>query len=170
MYLRGQPPQVQPPTPILYIPTNTPTHPKATIYEGLRIHPPLHNLLTKVVPPQGDTLDGKFVPGGTKIAANKWSLLRDKAVFGEDVDIFRPERFLADRRFADAKDSEMGTNSQKITEMERHVELAFGYGRYACAGKTIAMMELFKFFFEVGFNSLCNWSVWVRFHANWVGV
>ena len=64
----------------------------------------------------------------------------------------------------------MGANSQKITEMERHVELAFGYGRYACAGKTIAMMELFKFFFEVGFNSLCNWSGWVRFHANWVVV
>ncbi|KAK5651157.1 hypothetical protein OQA88_13204 [Cercophora sp. LCS_1] len=109
---------------------------KAVIYEGLRIHPPNHILASKLVPPEGDTLDGKLVPGGTKIAWNVWSLLRRKDVFGQDASVFRPERWL-----------EAGADIR--IEMERHVELIFGYGRYGCAGKTIALLELNKVFFEL---------------------
>ena len=80
--------------------------------------------------------DGKFVPGGTKIAWNVWSLLRRKEMFGEDASVFRPERWLE-------------ASTDKRIEMERHVELIFGYGRYMCAGKIIAFLELNKIFFEV---------------------
>lgn len=110
---------------------------QAVIYEGLRIHPPNHILASKVVPPEGDTLDGKFVPGGTKIAWNVWSLLHRKDMFGQDAGVFRPERWLE-------------ASTDRRIDMERHVELVFGYGRYMCAGKTIALMELNKVFFEVG--------------------
>ncbi len=34
-------------------------------------------------------------------------------------------------------------------EMERAAELTFGAGRYTCAGKTIAFLELNKIFAEV---------------------
>lgn len=40
---------------------------QAIIKEGLRILPPVSGLMDKEVPPEGDTIDGYFVPGGTKI-------------------------------------------------------------------------------------------------------
>lgn len=102
----------------------------------MRVCPPNHILLSKLVPSEGDTLHGKFVPGGTKIAWNLHSLLRHKPTFGDDAYLFRPERWL-----------EAGPDRK--LEMERHVELLFGYGRYMCAGKTVAFFELNKAYFEV---------------------
>jgi cytochrome P450 len=48
---------------------------QAVIKEGLRIFPPATELASKVVPPDGDTINGVFVPGGTKIGQNLWALL-----------------------------------------------------------------------------------------------
>jgi cytochrome P450 len=92
--------------------------------------------LSKLVPPEGDTVKGQFVPGGTKIAWNVWSLLRHKPTFGEDAYLFRPERWLE-------------ADPDRRAEMERNAELLFGYGRYMCAGKAIAFLELSKIYFEV---------------------
>jgi len=111
----------------------------AVIYEGIRIHPPNFSLLNKRVPPEGDTIDGKFVPGETEIAQNLWSILRREGIFGKDVDVFRPERYL-----------EAGDAAKK-SEMERTTELQFGYGRWICPGKHIAFLEITKVIFEVRF-------------------
>ncbi|KAL7622501.1 hypothetical protein AAE478_008008 [Parahypoxylon ruwenzoriense] len=67
---------------------------------------------------------------------NFFSLLRSKAVFGEDADIFRPERFLE-------------IDERARAELQRHVELAFSYGRWVYAGKPIALMELNGVYFEL---------------------
>lgn len=40
---------------------------QACIKEGMRWQPPAPTLLSRQVPPQGDTVNGFFVPGGTKI-------------------------------------------------------------------------------------------------------
>jgi len=110
---------------------------QAVIYEGCRIHPPNQILILKEVPPEGDTLLGRYaVPGGTKIGVNVLGMMRDERVFGADADVFRPERWL-------------GLDPNRRLEMERHAELIFGHGRYMCAGKTVAFMELNKIFFEV---------------------
>ena len=90
----------------------------------------------KVVPPQGETVQETFLPGGTVIAMNVPAILRSKDIFGPDVDVFRPERWLEASR-------------EDRVEMEREVEMMFGSGRWMCAGKPIAFMELFKTFFEV---------------------
>lgn len=103
----------------------------------MRYHPPAFSLLPKVVPPAGDTLGGKFVPGGTKIAINPWGMMRNTSTFGEDVYVFRPERWRE-------------ATPDKRVEMERTVEQIFGMGRYMCAGKTVAFIELNKVFVEVG--------------------
>lgn len=59
-----------------------------------------------------------------------------KDVFGEDADIFRPERFLE-------------CSKEKKIDMERTVEMAFGSGKYQCAGKVMAFVEIYKVVFEV---------------------
>ncbi|OTA54160.1 cytochrome P450 [Hypoxylon sp. EC38] len=106
------------------------------VYEGLRIRPVATSPLPKVVPRGGDTINGKFIPEGTAIGMNLAPLLRSKAVFGEDADVFRPERYLE-------------VDEKTRIEMQRHIEMTFGYGRWMCAGKPIAMMELNKIFFEL---------------------
>lgn len=110
---------------------------QAVIYEGIRMRPPLLGLFPKVVPAPGETFHGKFIPAGTSICTNGASLQRSKALFGEDADIYNPERFMALESPEDRK------------EMERNVELVFGYGQWMCAGKSIAFMELNKVIFEV---------------------
>ncbi|KAI1812681.1 cytochrome P450 [Poronia punctata] len=109
---------------------------QAVIYEGLRIRPVTTHPFPKEVPPGGDTIHGHFVPGGTAISTNISALLRSKALFGLDADVFRPERFLEADEAARA-------------EMQRNVELNFGYGRWMCAGKPIAHIELNKTYFEL---------------------
>jgi len=67
---------------------------QAIVREGLRLMVPLTFGFPKRVPPAGDTICGVFVPGGTDVYTNFRGLMRNKEVFGEDVDVFRPERFL----------------------------------------------------------------------------
>lgn len=64
------------------------------------------------------------------------AMMRLEKVFGQDAQLFRPERFLE------------CTEEEKI-EMMRVVELCFGYGRWMCAGKVLAFVELNKIYFEV---------------------
>jgi cytochrome P450 len=98
-------------------------------------HPMVYGFF-KSVPPEGDTIDGCFIPPGTAIGINMAALTRNEDIFGNDVDIFRPERFL------DAPE-------EKRREMERAVDAGFGGGRWQCAGRPVALMELNKVIFEV---------------------
>lgn len=90
----------------------------------------------KEVPPGGDIIDGKFVPEGVRIASSNWAMTHKKSLFGQDAELFRPERWLE-------------ADETRAAEMRRTVELIFGYGRWTCAGKSIAFLELNKIFVEV---------------------
>ena len=103
----------------------------ACIRESLRLWPPSFGLMQKIVPPEGDEIDGKFVPGGTRIGHCTWGVLRNKKVFGEDAHTYRPERWLE-------------AGEEKLKDMLRSADLLFGSGRYACLGKTVAFLELRK--------------------------
>lgn len=100
------------------------------------MRPPAAGLYPKSVPPQGDTIAGQFVPGGTAIGMNTASLTRSRVHFGDDAELFRSERF---------EEADVAARA----EMERLVELVFGHGRWMCAGKPVAFMELNKALFEV---------------------
>lgn len=65
----------------------------------------------------------------------EWQLMRNP-IFGDDVHLFRPERFTE-------------ADENRRAEMYRTTELIFGSGRWQCAGKSLAFMELNKIFFEV---------------------
>ena len=60
---------------------------RALVKEGFRIFVPGHGLLIKQDPPGGDTIGGRFVPGGIRIAHSQWSQQRDP-VYGFDPDPF----------------------------------------------------------------------------------
>ena len=66
----------------------------ACIWEGLGWCPPLFGMMTKVAPPGGDTFNGIFYPEGTEVGACPISMTKRKDIFGEDADIFRPERWI----------------------------------------------------------------------------
>lgn len=100
------------------------------------MRPPAPILFNKTVPPRGEVVNGFFVPGGTPVGMNLFATMRSPDHWGADARVFRPERF------AEADGGARGA-------MERLVELAFGHGRFGCAGKPLAFMELNKVFFEV---------------------
>ena len=101
--------------------------------------------MQKVVPPEGDTIDGKFVPGGTEIGYCAWGVHRNQAVFGSDADLFRPDRWFE-------------TDEDKLLAMNRTIDVVFGFGRYSCLGKPVAMIELSKALAEVGCDRLALYS------------
>ena len=109
---------------------------QAVILEGIRIHPPPGGLLPRVTPPEGDTINGVFIPGGVEIGVNTWGIMRDEDIFGPDPEMFRPERWL-------------GLPDARYAEMARVVDLTFGGGRFKCLGKSVAMIELNKIIVEV---------------------
>ncbi|KAF2478409.1 putative benzoate 4-monooxygenase cytochrome P450 [Lindgomyces ingoldianus] len=110
---------------------------RACVSEGLRLYPPSFQLRERMAPPSGDTLGGYFIPGGTFIGINsKAAQLND--VFGKDVEVFRPERWLA-------------SDSERTTSMKRNLELVWNHGSTKCLGMNIATMELTKCIFEVSY-------------------
>ncbi|KAM7205433.1 cytochrome p450 [Naviculisporaceae sp. PSN 640] len=109
---------------------------QAVILEGLRMQTPFTGLLAKEVPPGGDTINGVFIPGGVRIGHNTAGVQLRKDIFGEDADVFRPERWLT-------------RDEAKRSKMVQATELVFGYGRWQCLGKPVAYAEMGKVYFEV---------------------
>ena len=103
----------------------------ACIRESMRMIPPVFNMFQKLVPPEGDTINGNFIPGGTRIGACIFGILRSKKTFGEDADAFRPEPWLIE-------------DGPQLSRMQKASDITFGSGKYLCLGKSIAMLELKK--------------------------
>lgn len=110
---------------------------QACIREGLRIFPPITYLRERVTPPTGDTLNGFVLPGGVNVGFNLPGLLLNPA-FGPDPKVFRPERWLDD------------VLPERLHEMERVIELVFGWGSTRCLGIRMANANQSKFFVAVG--------------------
>jgi cytochrome P450 len=101
---------------------------------------PAPGIHARVASEEGEEICGKFIPAGTGVGTNVSAMLLNPNLFGADAAIFRPERFLEAEK--------LGGAASRL-RMERDVELVFGYGRWQCAGKTVAFMELSKIYFEV---------------------
>lgn len=69
---------------------------QACLKESMRMRPAVGVNIARYVPPEGIEIEGRHIPGGTRLALNGWVLHRDKATFGEDADVYRPERWLED--------------------------------------------------------------------------
>ena len=113
---------------------------QAVIKEGLRILPPASGAMFKQVPPGGDVIDGKYLPGGTQIGNSPLGIQRMKSIYGPDADHFRPERWIE-------------ASLEKAAEMTSTVDLIFHYGKWQCIGKSVALMEFNKVFVEVSLDA-----------------
>jgi cytochrome P450 len=109
---------------------------QGVIYEGLRLTTPATLLVWKQAPPEGDTFNDQFIPGGTRVAVSVVGIMRDQDTFGEDADLFRPERWL-------------DLDLKQKRHLQETTELNFGFGRFGCSGKPVAFMELNKVFVEL---------------------
>ncbi|KAJ4260730.1 hypothetical protein NW757_001112 [Fusarium falciforme] len=103
---------------------------QACIKEGLRLHLATGLPLARVVPQGGATISGTYFPQGTVVGTNTWVAHRNPQVFGEDVEAFRPERWL-------------DLDKQRLSAMEL-CWMPFGAGSRTCIGKNISLLEMNK--------------------------
>ncbi|KFA51932.1 hypothetical protein S40293_07051 [Stachybotrys chartarum IBT 40293] len=125
---------------------------QAVLKEALRLHPATGLPLERVVPDGGAVICGHHFPAGSIVGVNTWIAHRDRSVFGEDADTFRPGRWLE-------------SSSEHLELMNRHwmpvsqgAHLAapssqpltsvllnkFGLGSRTCIGRHISMLEISK--------------------------
>jgi len=102
----------------------------ACVKEAFRVHPAAGLPLERIVPPGGTEIAGRYVPGGTIVGCNAWVLHKRADIFGEDVDAFRPERWVE-------------AEPARRKEMEANL-FQFGMGSRTCIGKNISLLEIYK--------------------------
>lgn len=107
----------------------------ACVREGMRIWPPFAGLNIKKVNDEGEVIKGRFIPGGTGIAVSFWGIQRNP-VFGDDVTVFRPDRWVE-------------ADKEQRARMDKVHDLVFGYGRWLCLGKSMVSMEIRQTIIEV---------------------
>jgi hypothetical protein len=67
---------------------------QACMKEAMRLHPAVGQMLERVVPEGGAQFGQHWLPPGTIVGINPWVVSRERTVYGDDVDDFRPERWL----------------------------------------------------------------------------
>ncbi|GAB1319333.1 hypothetical protein MFIFM68171_09543 [Madurella fahalii] len=134
--LRAEIEKARPSSPITNAEATNLPYLQAVIKEGIRIYPSITGIMLKDVPPEGDTYNGKFIPGGSAIGYSVMGMLMDKKTWGDDAKTFRPERFL------EGSEGELQVRNAAV-------EATFGYGRWKCLGRNIAQLELNKAITEI---------------------
>ncbi|ESZ90950.1 cytochrome P450-like protein [Sclerotinia borealis F-4128] len=117
----------------------------ACIKEAFRLHPAPGLPLERVVPEPGVEIAGEWVKGGTVVGCSAWVIHHRKEIFGEDVEVFRPERWLVGVGGEGGIDwkREREVEDNKIKEMNGAM-LQFGMGARSCIGRNISLLEIYK--------------------------
>ncbi|RBA11106.1 hypothetical protein FPRO05_04279 [Fusarium proliferatum] len=109
----------------------------ACVQEAFRMHPAPGLPLERIVPPQGAEIGGEFIKGGTIVGVSAWIIHNRPEIFGNDTDVYRPERWLPDPKL-DAEEEDK--RIKKMTGMM----FQFGMGSRTCIGKNISLLEIYK--------------------------
>ncbi|EEU44006.1 uncharacterized protein NECHADRAFT_89570 [Fusarium vanettenii 77-13-4] len=102
---------------------------QAAMKEAMRLHPSVQWSLPRYVPDSGLQIGSFDIPAGTEVGINPYVIHRNMSIFGDDVEVFRPERWLEDE--------------ERTKEMDRYM-VQFGTGSRVCLGKNISLMEMSK--------------------------
>ena len=106
------------------------TYTLACIQEAQRLHPAIGMSLPRKVPIGGLRVDGHFFPPGTTVGCNPVSFHRNRDIFGEDAESFRPDRWL--------------TADEPARKALRQYTLTWGGGPRMCPGRRLAEMVIYK--------------------------
>ncbi|KAF2105044.1 cytochrome P450 [Rhizodiscina lignyota] len=111
---------------------------EAIIQESYRTFAMPSNNLERLVSPAGLTLpNGVRLPPGAVAAMNGPALMHRKEIFGEDVDVFRPQRWMKGENETEEQ------FAQRRLKMDRSM-LPFGSGSRTCIGRNVVQLELYK--------------------------
>ncbi|KAI9667683.1 MAG: hypothetical protein M1821_000500 [Bathelium mastoideum] len=102
---------------------------EACVNEATRMNPPFALPFERVVPDNGVEVEGYFLPPGTRVGMSPWVVHRNESLYGEDAEVWRPERWLC--------------SEEKRTAMYNGL-LTFGAGHRSCLGKNLAYFEIYK--------------------------
>ncbi|KAJ4415379.1 hypothetical protein N0V82_007374 [Gnomoniopsis sp. IMI 355080] len=99
----------------------------AVLNEALRIFPPAPTALPRSTPPEGASICGEFIPGGTGLHIFQWALFHNPELWA-DPEEYVPERWL-------------GTDP-RYEKDEREALKPFSFGPRDCIGKNLAYTEM----------------------------
>lgn len=102
----------------------------AAIMEAMRLHPAVGQIFERVTPEGGRKVCGRYFPEGTLVGISPWVVHQDKGVYGEDADVWRPERWI------EADEEAMGAMQRTF--------FVFGSGSRTCVGRNIGRLNTFK--------------------------
>jgi cytochrome P450 len=108
----------------------------AVLDETMRIYPPVPSQAPRTVPAGGDTINGEFIPGGTRIHLPQYVANHLESNFKRPEE-FHPERFLGAEEFA---------------EDNYAVMQPFSVGPRNCIGRNLAYAEMRLILAKVLFN------------------
>lgn len=113
----------------------------ALITESLRILPGVSFGLERYVPKGGyhvpEHLGGGFLPEKTILSINPYVLAHHPEAFGEDVDEFKPERWLK-------AEGETEDEFRERLQRMNNAMVVWGGGSRACLGKQLALLQIYK--------------------------
>ncbi|EEU37816.1 uncharacterized protein NECHADRAFT_54753 [Fusarium vanettenii 77-13-4] len=99
---------------------------EAVVKEGLRVFPSIPMSLPRCVPPEGASVDGHWLPGGTLVSCQPYSMHRMDEVAFPEPDSFKPERWLEEKGLAE----------------RNRLFFTFSNGGRACIGRHLAVAEM----------------------------
>ncbi|KAF2446021.1 cytochrome P450 monooxygenase-like protein [Karstenula rhodostoma CBS 690.94] len=100
----------------------------AVLQEALRYYPPVPTGFPRVAPKGGDTVSGRYIPGGTAVYVSQHATNHSARNFAEP-DAFVPERWLKD-------------TPEKFKQDNRAAMNPFSFGPRNCIGKNLAYAEM----------------------------
>lgn len=127
---------------------------QACLKETFRVRPAVGLGIYRHVPPEGVMIDGRYYPKGTEVSVNGWVLHRDKTIFGDDVEEFRPERwFERDAKLMTGHLYNVSTGDRHIFRQSlngsRLTSRQFGGGSHLCIGRNLALFEMNKVLIQI---------------------
>ncbi|RWA05490.1 hypothetical protein EKO27_g9619 [Xylaria grammica] len=102
----------------------------AVIKESMRVFTVTSFPMERLVPAGGAVIAGMYFPEGTSVGCLPAAIHLNKDIFGEDVDVFRPERWLI--------------NDREHLRIMEAAHMGFSRGKRNCIGQNIAILSIKK--------------------------